>query len=351
MKETRENFYNKHLSGVSRSFAACIARLNQPLRNYVGLTYLLCRTLDSIEDGLWKSKKQQSSAFKVFSKALKTGVSRRQQVPDSLMPEGISEAEKQLLRESPQLIQDIQQAPADVRNTILRLIDSMSQGMQYFVSKNKQGALRLGSLEELNRYCYFVAGVVGEALTALVAQTDGEMKLNEDTVRDAQHFGLFLQKVNILKDQAEDEKNGRFLVPCRESVFHSTQANALGAWRYIDGIPLSQKSYKIFCAWSFFVGLKTLPQLKAISLAPVKLKREETLLLFSDIENRINSGYSSLQDLFEKLLSQVEFKSIVDTPTIASDCEDKRWFLNNYQKVILGVPLPQAHLRDLSFGL
>ncbi len=43
-------FYQTHLDRVSRSFAFCIRQLPDPLRGWVGLSYLLCRILDTIED-------------------------------------------------------------------------------------------------------------------------------------------------------------------------------------------------------------------------------------------------------------------------------------------------------------
>jgi hypothetical protein len=94
--------------------------------------------------------------------------------------------------------------------------------------------------------------------------------------------------VNLLKDQFRDEKEGRFLVPSRNVVYASLKQNAESAWDYIQSIPVEQKGYRVFCLWSFFLGLKTLPLLKAQSSAELepKLPREETLRLFRLLEDK-----------------------------------------------------------------
>ena len=43
-------FYQRHLDGVSRSFALCIPQLDQPFQERVALSYLLLRVLDTVED-------------------------------------------------------------------------------------------------------------------------------------------------------------------------------------------------------------------------------------------------------------------------------------------------------------
>jgi len=68
------------------------------------------------------------------------------------------------------------------------------------------GNLRLTSLADLERYCYFVAGTVGLLLTALF---ELEVPTLDDAAREtvrkrAVSFGLGLQMVNIVKDVATD---------------------------------------------------------------------------------------------------------------------------------------------------
>ena len=80
--------------------------------------------------------------------------------------------------------------------------------------KDKSGHLKLGSLKEVNQYCFFVAGVVGEALAKLVSHVEPQFQTAKFRILDAHHFGLFLQKVNILKDQVNDRGEGREFEAC-----------------------------------------------------------------------------------------------------------------------------------------
>src|SRR6185436_4373290 len=72
---------------------------------------------------------------------------------------------------------------------------------------------------------------------------------------DAHRFGRFLQKVNIIKDAASDRALGRELLP--DGVEGSLRRDAEGALRYLLRLPPSCDDYRLFCAWSLFLGLFT----------------------------------------------------------------------------------------------
>jgi len=117
--------------------------------------------------------------------------------------------------------------------------------------------LRLLDLEDVWRYCCIVAGLVGELLTALWGLGAG----TAPRMLFAYHFGQFLQKVNILKDQAEDEAAGRFLVPDRRELLGSLRADADGARPLSDLAAGQRAGYRIFCAWSLMLGRLRIAQL------------------------------------------------------------------------------------------
>jgi hypothetical protein len=105
---------------------------------------------------------------------------------------------------------------------------------------------------------------------------------------------LFLQKINILKDQKTDESEGRYLVHSREDLLSSLSSNADGALQYLLDIPICEKGYRLFCAWSLFLGLSMLPFLRQTWLKNLfsrmprkwvekKLKHLETII--DDNEN------------------------------------------------------------------
>lgn len=66
---------------------------------------------------------------------------------------------------------------------------------------------------QYNRYCYFVAGLVGEGLCRLFAQSGLEDPNLSKELRLSHQMGLFLQKTNILRDYLEDYVDGRAFWP------------------------------------------------------------------------------------------------------------------------------------------
>ena len=63
--------YTQHwLPRVSRSFAPSIAQLGEPLETPVGIAYLLCRVVDTIEDSEDLAKTERDPLFASFRRAL-----------------------------------------------------------------------------------------------------------------------------------------------------------------------------------------------------------------------------------------------------------------------------------------
>ncbi|MDO5640072.1 MAG: presqualene diphosphate synthase HpnD [Neisseria sp.] len=69
---------------------------------------------------------------------------------------------------------------------------------------------RYGSFEELQLYCYRVAGVVGRLITRILGFRRPE------TLAYADKMGLALQLTNIIRDVGEDARNGRIYLPMAE---------------------------------------------------------------------------------------------------------------------------------------
>ena len=288
----RAEFYQSHLDKVSRSFAFCIRQLPEPLHDWIGLSYILCRIVDTIEDSSWVALEDQLSAFRQFDSALNDPT---QTEPLGFwaksFPLGIPEGEVALLRDAQILLNDFHQFPPQVHEMIRELVYSMSLGMQHFCRQRQNGALRLSTLGEVNQYCFFVAGVVGELLAKLVARVEPKFRLSQLNILRAHHFGLFLQKVNLLKDQVGDEQLGRHLIPSRERVEESSQQNATQALDFLLDVPKEQLEFRRFCAWSLFLGLE------ALSVARNSMKRNKVLKVpRAEMENIITNVEFALSD-------------------------------------------------------
>lgn len=157
--------------------------------------------------------------------------------------------------------------------------------MSKFVEVKSQKGVRLAGILELNHYCFFVAGIVGEILTRLTSHL---MAPNVNPVArqilNSFHFGLFLQKVNILKDQEEDLQRGIRFFDNRDSVVGSLRTHALGAKEYLLSVPEAQAPFRVFCAFSFALGLLSLPYILGQPEGPAKITRDQTKSLMTEIK-------------------------------------------------------------------
>lgn len=304
-REDRAGAYQKHLNRVSRSFAFCIAELEGAFKFYVGHCYLMFRVLDTVEDAPWTDKAAQVRAFEEFGSFLKTMPTeeRLQAWSGELLKLELPQGEKDLLKDTFGLFYDFHfHLEEDIQATVRRCIENMSRGMEFYAQATKE--VRLKTLADVNRYCFFVAGVVGELLHAIFLKLYPRAKnAAPEDLGNALHFGLFLQKVNLLKDQFKDEKEGRFLVPSRGAVQQSLLQNARKALAYLKSLPEEASKYRVFCAWSLFLGLASLPWIEKSwnkKDPELKIPRLRTKMLLDKVAKKAQCN-RSLTELFEEL--------------------------------------------------
>lgn len=332
------DFYQNHLNRVSRSFAYCIARLENPFRTWVSLSYLLCRALDTIEDAPWLSRHEQRICFESFRQFLRTEPSAAEiEKFVASFPARLPEGEAILLGDLGKLLQDFHSMPARLRNPLGEAILSMSRGMQYFQGR------RLRTLAEVNQYCFFVAGLVGELLNNLLVEAYPQITLTPALTLKAHHFGLFLQKVNLLKDQREDEGEGRFLIHSRSEVLASLRRDAEQAFAYLRSLPKEARGYRLFCAISLFLGLDALPWFQRGWLAGVlgRIPRAFSEKLFAQLEHVIDSELA-LTKLFEEKLSALSLP-VTSAAAPVGGVAVPAWFRELYSVS----ELPAGHLAEL----
>jgi farnesyl-diphosphate farnesyltransferase len=205
------------LARTSRTFALSIGFLPEALRREVMIAYLMFRIADTLEDAdLW-SREVRAQALDDFARVLDQGdpaavapLSRRWLDPAPVKHAGYLE----LLANARLVLEAFEELPEADREVIRKSLLGTVIGMKAFLGGVEGRALRLGSLEELRRYCHVVAGIVGEMLTALfllhepaLAPVGGFME------ERASAFGEALQLINILKDRDQDAADGRHYLP------------------------------------------------------------------------------------------------------------------------------------------
>jgi farnesyl-diphosphate farnesyltransferase len=209
-----DDFQSDMLQGVSRTFALTIPQLPTALCRVVANAYLLCRIIDTIEDEPLLDGARKNYFCQQFLRALGGGKNAEQfarQLGSSLSNQ-TSAAEHELVRNAAHVIQIGHTFSAAQREALQQCVHTMAQGMaQFQLRKEKHG---LQTLEDLDLYCYYVAGVVGQMLTRLFCLHSQEIAQSHHALmRLAVSFGQGLQMTNILKDVWEDYRIGACWLP------------------------------------------------------------------------------------------------------------------------------------------
>lgn len=329
----RDGFYQEHLDRVSRSFAFCIKKLQSPLRQWVGLSYILCRIVDTVEDSQWAKRSQQRESFSKFLHFITEEQSLGEVenwVKD--FPESIPQSERRLLEDASRFFKDLHELSDPIKSQIQKTVLNMTHGMIHFSENKTSGRqLKLESLAETNQYCFFVAGVVGELLTDIVAVEMPDWPCDQKTYLRACHFGLFLQKVNVLKDHLSDLREGRDFISSRQELRESLNENCREAFAYIKVIPPQNNGYRLFCAWSFFLGLASLPYIDESweKQKVVKISRLKAWQVLGKVEEKIGDN-QALEELFQKMSpSMVERDESAKTEKKESG--EEHWFQSLYK--------------------
>lgn len=279
-----DTFQDHLLQGVSRTFALTIPQLPHALARVVSNAYLLCRIVDTIEDEAHLSAEQKRHFCDQFIKVVAGEASASHFANDlhPLLSEGTLPAERELIRVAPRVITITRGFNANQREALESCVRIMSEGMADF--QENSDARGLSHLGEMDRYCYHVAGVVGEMLTKLFCEYSPQIAARrEELLGLAVSFGQGLQMTNILKDLWDDRQRGACWLP-RDlfdragfdledltpgaydegfgeglthliAVAHGHLSNAL---RYTLLIPPHETGIRNFCLWALGMAVLTL---------------------------------------------------------------------------------------------
>jgi farnesyl-diphosphate farnesyltransferase len=200
------------LPRVSRTFALSIETLSDGLREAVRIAYLLCRVIDSIEDDPTLSIQQRGELFDLFDCVLDEGDAVDLELACGRASVGGAGPDGDLCRGVRSVFRSFWRLPVSQRDAIRPHVREMAAGMRDYCAR---APLHLTDLADLERYCYYVAGTVGNLLTALFEQTVEHLSNGTRLALRARavSFGIGLQMVNVVKDVAGDfsERGACFL--------------------------------------------------------------------------------------------------------------------------------------------
>ena len=215
------NYDTSLLKKVSRSFYLTIRILPRTVRYPISIAYMLGRTADTITDTniIENSNKLEliNSLHKIISTKNPAGFNIFHEKIINFQNELSNE--KILLNSIPQQIQFLSSLPSFEQTQIIRVMNNLIEGMKMdlsiFNSTNDEKIQSLYTSKQLEDYIFFVAGSVGEFWTKIINKNTNAINDYEidKMVELGIDFGKSLQLTNIIRDTADDLRNGRCYIP------------------------------------------------------------------------------------------------------------------------------------------
>ncbi len=202
------------LPTVSRTYALTIPVLPAGLRERVENAYLLCRLADTIEDEPELPLPAKRRMWKRLVGLVEGGEGARSFASDlrRALSSATARGERELAANAARVLRITDRLGARHRAAVGRCLRIMCRGMDDFQRRASRAGL--ATLEQLDRYCYFAAGVVGEMLVDLFAgHSPGVARRRAELLALAVSHGQGLQMANILKDIAGDHARGACWLP------------------------------------------------------------------------------------------------------------------------------------------
>jgi farnesyl-diphosphate farnesyltransferase len=283
-----ETYQQRILPHVSRTFALTIPQLPPALRTAVTNAYLLCRIADTIEDEPALSADASLELLQRF-----VAVTYGREDPSALARELVPQLSERTLASERDLVLHMERVirvtaglAEHERNAIRRCVEVMCTGMHQF---QRTASLRgLPRLADLDEYCYYVAGVVGQMLTELFCGYSSKIMRQRVAMHDlALSFAQGLQMTNILKDVWEDRSRGACWLPRDVFARHGIDlaqlsaqhpdARFTGAMQELVGvahahlrnalsytllIPGEEEGIRRFCLWAIGLAVLTLRRIE-----------------------------------------------------------------------------------------
>jgi farnesyl-diphosphate farnesyltransferase len=284
---------HEHLQRTSRTFALAIPLLPEPTRNKVGLAYLLFRVADTLEDGEAWTHAARVQALDEFLEALKTPALAREFCARwTSTPPTHHQGYLALLSEFPLLLEDILALDPPSRDVVLLHGARTAEGMKETLLRGRiDNRLVLSSIDDLKHYCYLVAGIVGELLTAVfLVDAPGLESVRPALEAHQVAFGEGLQLVNILKDRGDDADVGRLFLPASvdiADVFELARRDLECAKLYVNALRQggAPHGFAAFTGLSASLAVETLTLLEKQGPG-AKLSRSDVQRIYLDTSRK-----------------------------------------------------------------
>jgi farnesyl-diphosphate farnesyltransferase len=277
---------------VSRSFYLTLAVMPHSVRSQIGLAYLFARAADTIADTDLIERHRRLVLLKDFKGQFVTDQiswDTIHSIRSALVPHQASAGERALLQHLVECFRLYETFIPEDRARIRTLMCTLTQGMEMdltvFPDEMEKNLVALQSLEDLDRYTYYVAGCVGEFWTHMVsAHVPSLAHWNgPEMAKVGVRFGKGLQLTNIVKDVARDLQRGRCYIPQRwlqeagltladllqkdnrdrlKPILHKlirlAREHLDQGWLYTMAIPRRELRLRLACMWPILFAGHTL---------------------------------------------------------------------------------------------
>jgi farnesyl-diphosphate farnesyltransferase len=360
------------LGKTSRTFALNIQVLPIGLRRQILLAYLFCRMADTLEDDTELPEGEKISLLQMFRGLFPPGPDSEARLAAfrATLPAGWGSSDRWdrlLVHHCHRILPQLSDFAPDVITAISACVDEMCKGMIDFTRKQaetREGRMLIETVEDLDRYCYYVAGTVGNMLCELFTLHSpliGKKRAAELRALSVS-FGLGLQLTNILKDVQEDRGRNVSFIPLSllqeermtESAFLSTAASAEGAARLMARLIGKAKTH-LEDAMAYSCLLPRMePRLRLFCLWPLFMAAENLVLLADNLKagNLKPENPPGLKEEGKLKISRAQVKDIVGRTSVA--CWSNFWLRSMFRRTLARldaslaraqpIPQPGAHL-------
>jgi farnesyl-diphosphate farnesyltransferase len=307
------------LKSVSRSFYLTIRFLPHPLREPVGLAYLLARATDTIADTATIPAAARQTTLREVARVI-AGEVDFDSIAEALREFSARQSdphERTLIENLGTCIDWLRKIEAADRTDIRDVLRTIVRGQELDLVRfgDPATAVPLRTSAELDEYTYLVAGCVGAFWTKLGFRHCPNFATrppNEMTALGI-GYGEGLQLINVLRDRASDSAAGREYLPAEDLAAASVE-NVFSGWlgqaeeKISAGIDycsaLTNWRVRYATALPALIGARTIALLRAAGPNAEKIKvprREVRRILFAALFAALSP--LALRALFQRLLA------------------------------------------------
>ncbi len=333
MSSADYKWQNKHLNNVSRTFALSIEYLPSPLEEFTSIQYLLCRIPDTIEDAYHIEPEKKKELLLLYESVLHRGKKESAiEFTDAVLPYYKNTDDWDLIMETPKLIYLLRSFPSEIQTAITPWARELTRGMlEYSTRQTDTKGVRIKSIDDLEEYCYYVAGTVGHMIIDTLVATKGDKGYEMTELHNnARNYGIFLQHINIMKDVYDDYisedsvyipkdilskygvnqdeitkfENKKVVIKSVKDLIDITENLMVGAEEFLQKIQIIDDDSYVGWSIPYVLAVATMRELREnseniVSENPVKIEREEVIQIVRTLEQKDHAA-NEIREIVEK---------------------------------------------------